>query len=248
MTRILSIHSFRGGTGKSNVTANLATLLAKKSRVAVIDTDIQSPGVHVLFGISRQSGKTLNHYLWGECPIEAAVQDVSAAAGDIDGALYLVPSSIDGGDIGRMLREGYDVSLLTEAIEKLPDLFQLDYLLIDTHPGVNEETLLSVAVSDVLVLMMRPDKQDFQGTAVTVELASRLGVPKLLIGLNKVPPSMDTHALRQHVEATFGAVAGCVLPLNFEMAELGSGGLFVLQKPQHPWSRELSLLAKLVAE
>lgn len=29
MAKIISIHSFRGGTGKSNVTANLATVLAR---------------------------------------------------------------------------------------------------------------------------------------------------------------------------------------------------------------------------
>ena len=52
MPKIISIHSFRGGTGKSNTTANLAALLAAdQKRVGVIDTDIQSPGIHVLFGI-----------------------------------------------------------------------------------------------------------------------------------------------------------------------------------------------------
>ena len=49
MSKIISIHSFRGGTGKSNTTANLAGLLAAEGRrVGVIDTDIQSPGIHVL--------------------------------------------------------------------------------------------------------------------------------------------------------------------------------------------------------
>lgn len=52
MATTISIHSFRGGTGKSNTTANLSTVLAKRGyRVGVIDTDIQSPGIHVLFGI-----------------------------------------------------------------------------------------------------------------------------------------------------------------------------------------------------
>ena len=50
MSKIVSVHSFRGGTGKSNTTANLAALMAVEgNRVGVIDTDIQSPGIHVLF-------------------------------------------------------------------------------------------------------------------------------------------------------------------------------------------------------
>jgi MinD-like ATPase involved in chromosome partitioning or flagellar assembly len=42
MPQIISIHSYRGGTGKSNITANLAALLAANGRrVGVVDTDIQ---------------------------------------------------------------------------------------------------------------------------------------------------------------------------------------------------------------
>jgi MinD-like ATPase involved in chromosome partitioning or flagellar assembly len=45
MTKIVSVHSFRGGTGKSNTTANLAALAAGQGRrVGVVDTDIASSG------------------------------------------------------------------------------------------------------------------------------------------------------------------------------------------------------------
>ena len=69
MSQIISIHSFRGGTGKSNLTANLSALLAKAgNRVGVIDTDIQSPGVHVIFALKPSDVKlALNDYLWGRC-------------------------------------------------------------------------------------------------------------------------------------------------------------------------------------
>ena len=71
MPTIVSIHSFRGGTGKSNITANLATLLAVGGRrVGVIDTDIQSPGIHVIFALDQEKLKfALNDFLWGRCKI-----------------------------------------------------------------------------------------------------------------------------------------------------------------------------------
>jgi len=54
VAKIISTHSFRGGTGKSNTTANLAVLVARAGwRVGIIDTDIQSPGVHVLFRVKE---------------------------------------------------------------------------------------------------------------------------------------------------------------------------------------------------
>src|SRR6476659_5326617 len=108
MARIIAIHSFRGGTGKSNTTANLAVLLAAAGRrVGVIDTDIQSPGIHVLFGLGQADiHHTLNDYLWGKCTIEQAATDVSARLGiEKPGQVFLIPSSIKAGEIARILRE-----------------------------------------------------------------------------------------------------------------------------------------------
>src|SRR5690348_4490530 len=105
MSTIVSVHSYRGGTGKSNLVANLASCLVQQGkRVAVVDTDIQSPGLHVLFGMNEQtSGLTLNDYLYGRCRIEQAAHDVTLglAAGQ-GGVLYLVPSSIKAGEITRV--------------------------------------------------------------------------------------------------------------------------------------------------
>ena len=72
MPAIVSIHSYRGGTGKSNVTANLAVSVALTGkRVGIVDTDIQSPGVHILFGLDdKQITRTLNDYLYGQCKVE----------------------------------------------------------------------------------------------------------------------------------------------------------------------------------
>ena len=251
MARIISIHSFRGGTGKSNTTANLATLVAREgARVGIVDTDIQSPGIHVIFGIKQGgSGKLLNDFLWGRCRIAETAHDVTESSLQIaspNGSgpkLFLVPSSIDSQDIGRILQEGYDVALLNEGFQDLIHSLKLDYLFIDTHPGVNEETLLSIAISDLLLLLMRPDSQDFQGTAVTVELARRLEVAMVAI-VNKIPPGMDRQRLRDHVEATYKIKVAGMLPLNSEIVQVASGGLFINQYPEHPFTRELKLVAK----
>ena len=240
MTTVVSIHSFRGGTGKSNSTSNLAAhLAAMGARVAVIDTDIQSPGVHVLFGFDEHMDNTLNDYLWGKMPIEQAAHDVTdrvrASIDVVDGgALYLVPSSMKAGDIARVLREGYDRA----------KALQLDFLLIDTHPGLNEETLLSITISDVLLLILRPDRQDFQGTAVTVDVARKLGVPTLYLMVNKVPRGVDVDDLREQMTAAYGAETAAILPLSEEVVQNASSGLFSLTQPDHPWSQQIRGVAE----
>jgi MinD-like ATPase involved in chromosome partitioning or flagellar assembly len=150
MSTIVSVHSYRGGTGKSNFIANLASCVVKQGkRAAVVDTEIQSPGLHVLFGMDGQTtGLTLN---------------------------------------------------------------------------------------DVLIL--RPDQQDFQGTAVTVEVARKLKVKRLLLVVNKVLPKLDVASLRQQVQVAYDAPVAGLFPVAEEMIELGSAGIFSLVYPHHPYSQ-----------
>ncbi|MBW4578402.1 MAG: MinD/ParA family protein [Tildeniella nuda ZEHNDER 1965/U140] len=245
MAKVVSVHSFRGGTGKSNTTSNLAAVIASQgNRVGIVDTDIQSPGIHALFGLSEATvSLALNDYLWGKCAIEAAAYDVThtiqSAPLPSGSALYLVPSSIKVIEIARILNEGYDVQLLNEGFRQLIEALKLDYLLIDTHPGINEETLLSIAMSDVLVLILRPDNQDYQGTAVAVDLARELEVPKLLLVVNKALSKFNFAELKQKVQSTYDVPVAGVFPLSEDMAELASSGLFCFRYPDHPWSLEL---------
>ena len=253
--KIISTHSFRGGTGKSNTTANLAVLVARAGwRVGIIDTDIQSPGIHVLFRLQESEFRhSLNDYLWGKCRIEQAAIDVTMRAiGDVHEdserpRLFLIPSSLKTGEIARVLREGYDVGLLNDGLHDLLKRLQLDFLFIDTHPGVNEETLLSIAVSDLLVLIVRPDQQDFQGTAVAVELARKLKVPEMFIVINKVPQGMDADALRAQVGKMFETEVAAVLPLSTEMVRTASGDIFCNRYPDHPLATALQTVADRIA-
>lgn len=242
MAKIVSVHSFRGGTGKSNTTANISALLAKRGfHVGVVDTDIQSPGIHVLFNLNEsEMNHSLNDYLWGKCAIKDAAHDVSGRLdADITGKIFLIPSSIKPGEIVRVLREGYDVGLLNDGFRSLLTDLKLDYLIIDTHPGLNEETLLSIAISDALILIMRPDQQDYQGTAVTVDVARKLDVPKLFLVINKIPDVFDFESTRARAEETYNCPVAAILPHSDDMMALASSDIFVLRFPDHEITRGL---------
>ncbi len=255
MGKIVSIHSFRGGTGKSNTCANVAAQAALAGyRVGIVDTDIQSPGIHVLFGLDEKSmGHTLNEYLRGDCTIEQVAHPVGEVPQSEPGLqklhgknIWLVPSSINSREISRVLKEGYDVNVLNKGMQGLLKGLKLDYLFIDTHPGLNEETLLSIAISDILVVIMRPDQQDFQGTAVTVDIAYSLDVPHLFVLVNKALTKYDSNQIKELVEKTYHSTVIGVLPLTEDMADLGSADLFTLRYPEHPWSRNLIQAAKTI--
>ena len=251
MPKVVSIHSYRGGTGKSNFTANLATTVALQgNRVGIVDTDLPSPGIHNLFGLEPEhTHKTLNNYLWGESSIEDAVYDVSDEVGvDENGKLYLVPSSFQADDIARILKDGYDVKLMNDGFRRMVKALQLDYLFIDTHPGLSKETFLSIAISHVLILILRPDKQDYQGTAVTVDVARQLKVRKMLLAINKVHSQLNRDALKQKVEETYSEKVGGMFPLSEDVIRLASEGVFCVKYPEHPISQEFRQVARQIVE
>lgn len=247
MSKIVSIHSFRGGTGKSNTTANLSALLARMGkRVAVVDTDIQSPGIHILFDMKEDEITTsLNDYLWGKCGIKDCAYDVTQRLGtDLRGKVFLIPSSIKAGEIARILREGYDVGLLSDGFHDLIVELNLDVLLIDTHPGLNEETLLSIAISDALIIILRPDHQDYQGTSVTVDVARKLEVPHMMLIVNKVPPVYNPDEVQQRITQAYDVEVAAVLPHSNSMMALASAGIFSLKYPTHSITQKLIRVAE----
>jgi MinD-like ATPase involved in chromosome partitioning or flagellar assembly len=247
MSKIIALHSFRGGTGKSNLTANLAAVMASQGkRVGIIDTDIQSPGIHVLFGMDENSiQSSLNDYLWGRCNLEDAAYDVSPEPiQQANGKIYLVPSSIKMGEIARIVKEGYNVLLLTQGLQQLCEELSLDFLLIDTHPGMNEETLLSIAISNELIVILRPDRQDFQGTAVTLQVARKLNTGKISLVVNKLLSKYNPADAQAQIAQKFQVPVLGVFPLSEDMVDLGSKAIFALEFPDRPYT----LTVKQVAE
>jgi septum site-determining protein MinD len=251
MAQIISVHSFRGGTGKSNTTANIAAVMAAEGkRVGVIDTDIQSPGIHILFGLTGDEITTsLNDYLWHGLPIDKAALDVTPQLkSPRSGRIFLIPSSTKPGEITRVLREGYDAQKLTRGFRSLVDELKLDVLLIDSHPGLNEETLLSLVISQILLIVMRPDQQDYEGTGITVKVARQLKVPRMLLIVNKAPPELEAEAVRIKVEQIYGCEVAAVLHHSNEMMSLASGGIFALHYPNHPMTALYKQIATRIME
>lgn len=250
MGKIVSIHSYRGGTGKSNIAANLAYLAARAGkRVAVLDSDLQAPGVHLLFGFDTdRMPYTLSDFFFNRCRLEEAAYNLKGIAEveTVDGSIFLLPSRMTVDAIMQVIAKGYDAGKLNDQLNKLIDELKLDLLFIDTHPGFNEETLLTIAISDTLIIVLRPDKQDYHGTAVLVEVAGRMAVPHVHMLANKVFGNPDKDDIRQKIQKGYGYNVIGVLPFAEEMARLGSDGIFAARYPSHPLSKELDVIVQRI--
>jgi len=83
---------------------------------------------------------------------------------------------------------------------------------------------------------MRPDQQDYEGTGITVKLAQGLGVPRMLLVVNKTPATLNPEAVEVKVAHAYGCAVAAVLPNSDEMMNLASEGIFVLRYPDHSLS------------
>lgn len=251
MAKIIAFHASQGGTGKTNIVANIAAMLALRGkRVGVVDVDLQTPALHVLLGMKGLPPRTLNDFLLRHCAIEEAAYDVGAwmgPGGDVPPErLYLVPAGIQSCEITTGIRRRYDTTYLDEGLLNLGQKLALDYVLTDTHAGVSDEGLLVMAISDLLLLTMTTDQKDLQGTAALLDLARELDGAPLLLVVNMVLPTLNREHLRQQLLEAYGCPVAALLPLSEGLAALGSSGLFTLRAPDDPFSRGIGELVDLI--
>jgi non-specific protein-tyrosine kinase len=129
----IGITSAAEGEGKSTTVANLAVALAQSGRrVIAIDADLRRPGLHTLFGVSREQGLT---DLLRSQDSELPLQDTGAA-----GVRVLASGPVTANPIEALGSRRFDqVLALARA--------QADFVLLDTPPAG--------ALADVAVIAPR---------------------------------------------------------------------------------------------
>ncbi|GAA5528798.1 MinD/ParA family protein [Herpetosiphon gulosus] len=249
MPKIVSIHSFRPGTGKSQLTANIATILAAAGqRVAIIDSDVHSPSIQWLFGLPEGAiTHSLNDFLWGKCGIESTAVNLNPTVRHpLKGQLYLVPFATRNSTID------YDISLLSDSFELLINTLRLDALLIDTQPGVQFAALPSIAFSDIQVLVLQLREQDLQGTGVVIDISEQLGINEMVLIVNQIPEHYNLREVQQKIEQIYQRPVLAALPYDELLADYNqaslllertSSNIFVVEHPDHPISLLLTNVA-----
>ena len=149
----------------------------------------------------------------------------------------------------QILRHPYDLEKLDEAISQVTKSYQLDDLVMDTSAGLDQGNLLSIAISNTLIVLLRPEKPDYQGTAVTVEVVRNLGVSRLLLVLNDTPKDLNIEQAQHELEEIYHCEVGALLPHSEELMTLASTKPLSLDVPNDPYVMQLKqLAARLVAD
>jgi len=233
MPKIIAIHSFRHGVGRSTLTANLGYMLAQAGqRVGLVAADTATSSLPNLFGVAEDAlGGTFSDFLAGYCPLENVVVPINPhLANPPAGEMFFIPSqiSLQSPELSAILER------LSAGCQQLMTAFKLDTLLIDTLPGLSQESLIPLTLPDVLVVVLQHDWRDYQGTGVTIDVMRQLHVPRLVLIVNEAPGSFDVDALKAELLQTYQCEVVAVVPYTDEMMALANRTIFAVQYPQHP--------------
>jgi septum site-determining protein MinD len=164
--------------------------------------------------------------------------------------LIFCPAGHKLSEIMAMLNQEFNLSTFKKVLEDMSRDYHLDYLLIDSHPGIEKDTLLSMGLCDYLVLISRVDQQDLFGSGVMAEVASQLKKPIVLI-LNMVPSSVsekEASKIANRLAQLFHLHVLTALPFNSDVLENLSTGVFVLERPKDPLTRRFTEIATKMLE
>jgi MinD-like ATPase involved in chromosome partitioning or flagellar assembly len=188
---------------------------------------------------------SVSEFVKGQCELHEVPIDLSREVGlENGGSLFFLPASTDTQAVTSILLEGYDVGRLNEHLLQVARDLDVDYLLLDTHMGINRETLLSLAICDTVLIVLRPDGLDHQGASVLAHLAKKLDVPACLLVPNMVADGSDLEQLSARIEQEIGAPTAGVLSWCQELWHLECPSLFAASRPDHPFTADLGRVSE----
>lgn len=245
----IAVHSHKGGPGKSTIASSLAVCLCLAGkRVGIVDLDLAGPGLHVIFGLSKKDLKyTLSDALQKKCTPQQAAIDLTNKLGLKRGKLVFVPGAYKTENIVDLLQNGFELATLRKLFREVQIAYSLDYLIIDSRPGIDESTMLAIGLSDLILLILRLDKQDVFGTAVTLDVARVFKKPVLLI-VNQIPFDIRNANVEKNLTSTFHIPVVAQLPYYPEVHRNLSSDVFVLKYEDHEFSSKMKSLASSILE
>ncbi|AKA70260.1 MinD/ParA family protein [Clostridium scatologenes] len=201
--RIITVTSGKGGVGKSNFVVNAAIALQKMGKkVLIFDADIGMGNDDVLMGFLPK----FNVYdiIFDNKSIEEVV---------IEGTLgvKLLP-----GGTGISKFEEVTEAQRESFIEKLSELNDIDYIIIDTGAGVNRSVLGFIACSEELILITTPEPTSLTDAYSLLKTVNHFKLKKSAKVL--VNKTIDA----EEGEATYNKFSNVVKKfLNIELQYLG---------------------------
>lgn len=251
--KIIAVHSYKGGTGKTLLSLNLAATLVKHGKkVCLFDLDFRAPSLSTILKIDK-AAYWINDYLNGTCEIEKALIDISDRI-QSEGKLFVGLANPTTEAIREMSAK--DRKWEMRALGRLLTLRNLllnergfDYIIFDTSPGLQYSSINAIVSADLVLVATTFDRSDVDGTKRMLRELYDLFEKKTEIILNKVLDAFSK-AERENVEAKIKDIYHApllgVIPCFCDILR-GEGNLiFAKDRPDHPFTKLMEEIASKI--
>jgi len=242
--KTVTIHSYRGGTGKTSFALNLAEYIAHVGKkICLIDLDLRSPTIQSYFNVKPRY--YINDFLEERCD---SIEDVIINIDGFNNNLYLAFASSKIKDIKESMRSDRikQMKILQRILsgqDSLANKNKLDYLLFDTAPGARYSSTNAIVSSDFVIIVLTMDKSDVDGTKRMIdEIHEIISMSRYLI-LNKVPKGDNEDDLIKEVENLLKQPIMATIPCDCEIMKLRGSQTIYLTNPSHPFLKAVKTVA-----
>jgi MinD-like ATPase involved in chromosome partitioning or flagellar assembly len=255
--KVIAVHSSRGGTGKTMIATNLAITYASKGlNVALFDLDFRAPSLATVFskGIKRPVKYWLNDFMTDRCTIEQALIDVSEEY-NLRGKLLVGLAKPTMEAIRNMMgrSRAWEVTAAKRLFSVrtiLSNDMHIDYCIFDTSPGIQYSSINAVVSSDMSVIATTLDSLDIEGVKNMVAEFYDEFEKRAVIVMNKVIPHTriwsnirKSELISQMEKALKHPIIGAI-PCYCDVLEANRASLLAVEKPQHPFLKDLQEVAE----
>ena len=252
MGKIMAVHSYKGGTGKTSLAVNLAASYARRGKkVCLMDLDFRAPSLHALFE-AHKAEYWLNDYLNGICEIDKVLIDASRDYGN-GGKLLVVlanPSTEAIRDMTAKDRK-WEMKALGRLLSLRSSLLNdsgLDYLILDTSPGLQYSSINAIVTADVVLVVTSLDASDIKGSQRMTSELYDLFEKKTGILINKViadylSSKEELKKFNKYIKSVYSLPILATIPCYCEVLRAAGDFIFSEEKPDHPFTENLEKLA-----
>ncbi len=226
MGKSVGIFSLKGGVGKTSSVISLGQALADFGKsVLLVDANFSAPNLGIHLNIIDPE-TTIHHVLDRTANPTDAIYIVDK--------LHVMPASLFADEVKNPLA-------LKDKLKTLKSKY--DYLLIDSSPALNEETLAALLASDEIFVVTTPDYPTLSTTIKAIKSATDRGTKINGLILNKVYNKHFELSLSD-IEHTSEIPVLAVIPHDVDFTRaLSEFRPYTLVKPHSEGTREFRKLA-----
>lgn len=199
MGKSIGVVSLKGGVGKTSIVVALGSAIADlDKKVLLVDGNFSAPNLGLHFKVLEPK-KTLHHVMNRNIRVRDSVHNV--------GNLDIIPSSI-------FTDKQINPLKLKERMKYLKNKY--DYIIYDSSPTLNDETLGVMIASDSLLVVTTPDHPTLSTTIKAVKAANKNGVPIEGLIINKFHNKKFEVPL-EHIEESINMPVLAVIPYDINV-------------------------------